>query len=126
MEPVLSSVSAPELQPAMDANLAAYWAEYGRAKGCAMQQSPDVLWFYTGVSHPLFNGVQAAALKVSDGQRVLECLGAHIAARDAPAMWWIGARSNPDALQSLLEQHGLEPPGEIPGMAHDLTQFLES
>jgi GNAT superfamily N-acetyltransferase len=121
MEQVLSNVSAPELQPAMDANLAAYWAEYGRAKGCAMQQSPDVLWFYTGVPHPLFNGVQAAALKVADCQQVLESLGKHIAARGAPAMWWIGPRSNPDALQPVLVQHGLEPLGAIPGMALDLA-----
>jgi len=123
MEQVLTSVSAPELQPAMDANLAAFWAEYGRAKGCAMQQSPDVLWFYTGVHHPLFNGVQAAALKAADCQAVLDSLGAHIAARGAPAMWWIGPRSNPDALQTLLVQHGLEPLGEIPGMAIDLASL---
>jgi len=125
MEQVVNSVSAPGLLPAMDVNLAAYWVEYGRAKGCAMQQSPEVMWFYTGVPHPLFNGVHAAALKAADCQPVLESLGAHIAARGAPAMWWIGPRSNPDALQARLVQHGLEPLGEIPGMAIDLATLAD-
>jgi len=55
----------------------------------------------------------AAALKAADCQPVLDNLGAHIKARGAPAMWWIGPRSNPDALQPVLVLHGLEPLGAL-------------
>lgn len=121
MEPVLTSVSSQQLLPAMDANLAAFWAAYGRAKGSAIQQTPDVLWFYTGVPHPLFNGVHAAVLDAADCGPIADALHAQIEARGAPAMWWIGPRSKPDALQTVLVQHGLEPLGEIPGMAVELA-----
>jgi len=123
MEQLLTSVSSQALLPAMDANLAAFWAAYGRAKGSAMKQTPDVLWFYTGVMHPLFNGVHAASLGAADCKPIVEVLQAHIDARGAPAMWWIGPRSKPDALEPMLVQHGLEPLGEIPGMALDLDSI---
>lgn len=123
MEEVLTSVSSPALISAMDVNLAAFWAAYGRAKGCAMQQTPDVLWFYTGVPHPLFNGVDAASLDAADCRPIVDALQAHIDARGAPAMWWIGPRSTSDALDAVLVQQGLEPLGEVPGMAVDLVSL---
>lgn len=121
MQQVLDSVSAKELLPAMDFNLAAFWAAYGRAKSSTMQQTPEVLWFYTGVAHPLFNGVHAATLDAGGCKPVVDVMHTHIEARGAPAMWWVGSRSKPDALQTALVQHGLEPLGEIPGMALELA-----
>ena len=125
MQQVLDSVRAKELLPAMDVNLAAFWAAYGRAKSSTMQQTPKVLWFYTGVPHPLFNGVHAAALEASDCKPIVDAMHTQIEARGAPAMWWIGPRSTPDALEAVLVQHGLEPLGDIPGMALDLASLAD-
>jgi len=44
-----------------------------------------------------------------------------IAEQGAPALWWVGPQSQPAQLGSLLEQYGLHPAGEVPGMAIQLA-----
>jgi GNAT superfamily N-acetyltransferase len=120
---MIEGTTSPTLRSAMDANMVAFWSAYGRGKGCTLQQAGDAVWFYTGVPHPLFNGVPRAILDVDDVQFTIDGLQARIDAQGAPAFWWLGPDAKPDDLGSTLERHGLKPAGEIPGMALDLRSL---
>lgn len=118
---MIKSTTSPELlRAAMDANMVAFWSAYGRGTGCTLQQAGDTVWFYTGIPHPLFNGVTRAVLDASNVQSTIDDLQARIDTQGAPAFWWLGPRSKPDDLRSTLERCGLEPLGEVPGMALNL------
>jgi GNAT superfamily N-acetyltransferase len=100
--------------------MAAFWSAYGRGNGCTLQQAGDAVWFYTGIPHPLFNGVPSAILDANDVQSTIDGLQAMINAQGAPAFWWLGPGTKPDDLGLTLERRGLEPVGEVPGMALNL------
>ncbi len=100
--------------------MVAFWSTYGRANGSTLQATSNVVWFYTGIQVPLFNGVLSAKLKSDEVRATFDSLQTKINEQGAPAFWWIGPQAKPDNLGSLLEQYGLEPAGEVPGMAIDL------
>jgi ribosomal protein S18 acetylase RimI-like enzyme len=103
--------------------MAAFWSAYGRATGSTLQVTPSVVWFYTGIQVPLYNGVLSARLKPDDVKATFDILQVKITERGAPALWWIGPQAKPDNLRSLLEQLGLQPAAEVPGMAFDLAMM---
>jgi GNAT superfamily N-acetyltransferase len=121
MEKMIENTSSDELVTAMDSNLIAFWAAYGRGNGSTLYTTSDVVWFYTGIQFPLFNGVLYAKLKPTGVKAVIDSLQAKIDEQGASALWWISPQSKPDNLGSLLEQQGLKPAGETPGMAIDLV-----
>lgn len=106
---------------ALESNMIAFWSAYGRASGSTLQETADVVWFYTGIQVPLFNGVLFARLTPNGVKATLDSLQARIDEQGAPALWWVGPQSKPDNLGSLLEEHGLQLAGEIPGMAINLA-----
>jgi GNAT superfamily N-acetyltransferase len=60
-------------------------------------------------------------LERNDVKAICDSLQAKIDEQGAPALWWTGPQSKPDDLGSLLEQYGLQPAGEVPGMAINLA-----
>ena len=121
MQKIIEDASSNELLNALESNMIAFWSPYGRAEGSTLKATPDVVWFYTGIPVPLFNGVLSAKLEPSGVKATFNSLQAKIDEQGAPALWWIGPHSKPDNLGSLLEQGGLQPAGEVPGMAIDLA-----
>jgi GNAT superfamily N-acetyltransferase len=121
MPDMIEDTASDELLAALDSNMIAFWSAYGRANGSALQATSDVVWFYTGLQVPLFNAVMAARLKPDRVKATVDSLQAKIDEQGASALWWIGPQAKPDHLGSLLEQLGLQPAGEVPGMAIDLT-----
>lgn len=117
---MIRSISSPDLISGLDDNLVAFWSSYGRAEGCRLEASPDLVWFYTGVPHPICNGVVRTA---GTPESVLDThaeLGRCIAAAGAPALWWVGPRSD-TRLPDALAGRGLPPAGAMPGMVIDLA-----
>jgi ribosomal protein S18 acetylase RimI-like enzyme len=117
----LENTSSDELLAALDTNRIAFWSAYGRAKGSTLQVTSNVVWFYTGIPDELFNGVLSAKLDLIGVRATLDNLQAKIEEQGAPALWYIGPQSKPENLGTLLEQHGLQSVGELPGMAIDLV-----
>ena len=117
MPKISEAIGWQELVRALDANMIAFRSAYGRAHGCTVHAAADVVWFYTGVPAPAFNGVLFAQLKSHAITATVDRLQAKIDEQGAPALWWVGPQSRPAELGSLLEQHGLQPAGEVPGMA---------
>ena len=121
MQTAFEDLASDELLDASDANMAAFWSAYGRGNGCTLQATPEAVWFYTGIPDPLFNGVVTAQLKPERVKATVDSLQAKIDAQGAPAFWWVGPRSKPDDLGAHLERYGLQPAGEVPGMAINLA-----
>lgn len=120
MQEMLEDRPSPALLAALDANMATFWSAYGHAAGCAWHAAPDLVWFYTGIQMPLFNGVVFAQLSPDGVNAVVADLQAQIDAQGAPALWWLGPQTQPAQLGALLEQQGLRAAGQIAGMALDL------
>ena len=120
MQKIIEDTSSPVLLTALESNMITFWSAYGRANGSALEATPNVVWFYTGIQSPLFNGVLSAKLKPNGVKATVDNIQGKIDEQGAPALWWIGPQSKPENLGSLLEQHGLQPAGEVPGMAIDL------
>jgi len=121
MQKIIADIASQELVPALETNMIAFRSAYGRANGCTLYASCDVVWFYTGIPHPVFNGVLFARLNPFEIKATVERLQAKIREQGAPALWWIGPQSQPTQLGALLEQHGLHPAGCVPGMAIELA-----
>jgi hypothetical protein len=117
---MIDSTSSPDLLTALEANMVAFWSSYGRAAGCRLERTRDIVWFYTGIQHPLFNGVVSVKSPMAELEGTFEQLKQTIASQGAPALWWIGPQSVPEDLGSVLLKRGLQPAGEVPGMALDL------
>lgn len=111
------------LQAAMDRNMAAYWAPYGRGADCELHEADGTVWIYTGVATPLFNGVLSANLDAAGVRGVVQALAGRIARRGATAFWWIGPGARPGDIGALLEQQGLKAVGSVPGMAAALANI---
>src|SRR5512143_2848973 len=121
MQKLVADSVSDDLLAASDANMAAFWSGYGHGNGCTWQATSEIVWFYTGIPDPLFNGVVAARLKPEGVKATVDSLQAKIEAQGAPAFWWVGSRSKPDNLGALLERYVLQPAGEVHGMAIDLA-----
>jgi ribosomal protein S18 acetylase RimI-like enzyme len=121
MQTIIEDTSADDLVAALGSNMVAFWSAYGRGHGSTLAATTDVVWFYTGIQVPLFNGVLYAKLQPNDVKVVVASLQAKIAEQGAPAFWWVGPQSEPKNLGALLQQYGLQPAAELPGMAVDLA-----
>jgi GNAT superfamily N-acetyltransferase len=120
VQSIIENTSSDELLIALESNMIAFWSAYGRANGCTLQLTPDAVWFYTGIQTPLFNGVVSAKLNPENVKATFDSLQRKIDEKGSPALWWIGPQSQPDHLDTLFEPYGLQPAGEVPGMAIDL------
>ena len=57
VDTMVRDLSTTAVVPALEANMLAFWATYGRAPGAELYEGEDLLRVVTGVSEPLFNGV---------------------------------------------------------------------
>lgn len=121
MQEIINDISSDKLITALESNMATFWSAYGRGNECTLYSTPNVVWYYTGMPVELFNGVILARLKLDDVKETVESLQSKLDERGAPALWWLGPSSTPGNLGALLEQHGLHPAGEVPGMAGELA-----
>jgi GNAT superfamily N-acetyltransferase len=110
---------------ALEANMAAFWAGYGRAPRAEIYEGEDLLRVVTGVSEPLFNGVFRASLMPDAVDGTIDETLARVASRRVPMFWWVGPCTRPADLGTHLEQHGFAHAGNSPAMAVDLRTLPE-
>ena len=83
-------------------------------------ESEQILRVYTGVPHPMMNGVFWARLDSENLEREVEKAVSFFKQKECPFSWFIGPSSWPETLGEVLTTHGLtklEP--SSPGMAID-------
>lgn len=126
MQPVLQTLSAPALAAALENNLAAYLAYYGRVPGTRLHQDPTVTWVLTGIHEPFFNAVVRTSLPPDHLDAAIDVTLAPFIARRVPMLWWVTPSTRPTGLGGRLEAHGLIYRGEGSGMAADLRSLPEN
>jgi GNAT superfamily N-acetyltransferase len=125
MTELVASLSDSKLKNALLRNMTAFWAAYGRAPGCFLDEDAGTVWFYTGIDSPLFNGVVSIDTDDAGVASIHAALKGKIAARKAPALWWVCPESRPENVAEQLLRLGLGKAGSVPAMAVDLATLSE-
>jgi GNAT superfamily N-acetyltransferase len=122
---MIDDLSTTAVVPALEANMAAFWAGYGRAPGAELYEGEDLLRVVTGTSEPLFNGVFRASLPPGAVDGAIAGTLARVASRRVPMFWWVGPSTRPADLGTRLERQGFANAGNSPAMAVDLRALSE-
>lgn len=123
---IAQDLSPPALIAAIEANLFAAFAGFGRMPQVEFSDGPEAMWFCTGVPFPLLNGVFRARFAPEAVDRGIERLLDLFKARRVPMIWWTGPATRPADLGNRLVAHGLTHAGDSPGMAADLSALMET
>lgn len=125
MDTMVQDLSATAVVPALEANMAAFWAGYGRAPGAELHEGDDLLRVITGASEALFNGVFRARLSPDAVDGAIGKTLARVASRRVPMFWWVGPSTRPVDLGAHLERCGFTHAGNSPAMAMALHTLPE-
>ncbi len=126
MSNILNDFSADALSKAIDANQIEGYLSFGRGKGAELYQDSDIIWLYTGIPHPIFNGVLCARFSKDNADEKIKTVINYFKYRNTPMMWWTGPCTRPPDLENYLINHGLVFAGNQPGMAVDLFALNEN
>ena len=88
--------------------------------------SPEMLRIYTGVPHPILNGVIRTSLFPADLKAQIQSSIDYFHSRQVPMMWMVTPSSRPEDLAPHLEAQGLALKGTMPGMGIDLQVLPDS
>lgn len=110
---------------AIEANELERFAHFGRLPGGEFHRGPRLTWFLTGIPYLLFNGILDACLPPDDLDQHIVRAVAPFAARSLPMFWMTGPSTQPNDLGQHLLATGFNDPGELVGMAAELTTLRE-
>ncbi len=127
MNEILTSLAAPNLLAAMDANFVEEMACFGRKlPGAQLCGDEELLWFFTGSLG--YNGVLHTHLH-SDAPYVIhakiEMILDYFKQRHSKIGWFVGPSTYPPQLASYLRMHGLSYQRTNVGMALAIAQMHE-
>ncbi|GAC1403755.1 MAG: hypothetical protein NVS4B12_08520 [Ktedonobacteraceae bacterium] len=128
MSEILQELGTPALQEAMEANFAEEMMCIGRVlPGGAVQEGPELWWFYTGRLH--LNGVTRTHLAYEDDAYIdgkITEVRHYFTARNTPTHWAVSPATHPVHLATHLQAHGFAKVGEDITMAIDLQSMNEA
>lgn len=125
MNAILTDTAPEALRRAIDANQVEQQAAFGLGPGAALHHDADMTWFYTGLNHPMFNGVLSARLESSNLEARVRATIDFFKKRRTPMMWWTGPLTRPADLERQLPRLGMVHAGDQAGMAVDLQALAE-
>jgi ribosomal protein S18 acetylase RimI-like enzyme len=126
MSSILRDLSAQSLAEASEANQVAFFRHFKLLSSVDIYDGPDMLWFITGISHRLMNGIAGARLAPGEMDAAIAETVTRFKSSGAPFIWWTGPFSQPDDLGAHLAAHGLTLAAEMPGMAVELDALDQS
>ncbi len=125
MDTIVQDVSTTAVVPALEANMVAFWALYGRTPGAELYEAEELVRFFTGLDEPLFNAVLRAHLDSAIVDSAITATLAEVGSRRVPMIWWVGPSTRPADLASHLERHGFTHAEDNVAMALDLHSLPE-
>ncbi len=111
---------------AIESNMASFWMQYGRAEGAETFEDDRLMYFSTGLAHPLFNAVFGARLTHNQIEPTITEIVEKFSTRKLPVFWWTGPGTLPSDLGEHLKRHGFHGGGYTPGMAMELSLLPDS
>ncbi len=122
---VLTNLSTSTLMEASDRNCIEFFQHYGLGPGCEIHEDPDLVWFVTGIPHPLFNGVMHTELEPGEVPERIDGMVSEFRRRGLPLEWTTSLRTRPLDLGRRLEAKGFEHTLDVPAMTLDLRSLPE-
>jgi GNAT superfamily N-acetyltransferase len=111
---------------AIESNMASFWMQYGRAEGAETFEDDRLMYFSTGLAHPLFNAVFGTRLTRNEIEPTISEIVEKFSARKLPVFWWTGPGTLPSDLGVHLTKQGFHGGGYTPGMAIELSSLPDS
>lgn len=108
---------------AIEENLYAMLAAWGRIPGSELVQEPPAMRYTTGIAFPAFNGVARARLAQADVEHEIDALLAFFRQHALPSLWWLGPSATPATLGERLVARGLVRTEDAIGMALSIDQI---
>ncbi len=125
MTKIARDAAMASLVQAIEVNEFERFAYFSRLPGGELHRDSRLTWFLTGMPYLLFNGVLNACLPADDLDQHIAHALAPFAARKLPMFWMTGPSTQPHDLGRRLLAAGLSDPGELVGMAADLSTVCE-
>jgi hypothetical protein len=126
MSEIVTDLSPEKISRAIDANQIEGYIYFGQGPQAEIHKESDLLWFVTGIPHPILNGVLTARFTEETLDRRIESTLNYFKSRGLPMMWWTGPATEPSDLADHLLAHGMTDGGDQPGMALDLGQLEQN
>jgi GNAT superfamily N-acetyltransferase len=126
MSEILEDFSPPAVVAALEANILETFPRLGRTLSGHLQDSPEGVWYSTGVAFGFYNMVVRAHFAPDDVHTKIAAIMGHFQARQAPMLWFLGPTTTPSDLGTHLAAAGLVYEGDDPGMAVDLRTLRPS
>jgi GNAT superfamily N-acetyltransferase len=123
---VLEDFSASSLINAMEMNVHEAWLSFAHGLGAIVHDEPDLLWFLSGHSFHLANGIVKAHFTADYLEDILDERLRLLTAEQVPMTWLIGPSTRPVDLGSHLEARGWVLEDVAPGMAIELQTLDET
>ncbi|MEM7480931.1 MAG: GNAT family N-acetyltransferase [Acidobacteriota bacterium] len=114
------SLDRDALRSAVEENMAHFVRTWNQWHGLELIDDGQILQTVCPVPYPLFNNISRA--RIDDGAPD-EAIDAILERSHRPLMWWVGPSARPTDLADRLQERGLMPGGNLPGMARDLKSF---
>jgi ribosomal protein S18 acetylase RimI-like enzyme len=112
-----------EFPDALEENLWSMWSQFGRARGCALHDSAQALWFETPIPVPPYNMVVRFQADPSEADGFIDRIFARFRERGAPFLWLVHPSARPGDLTQRLQRRGFEEAEPITGMVADLAHL---
>jgi ribosomal protein S18 acetylase RimI-like enzyme len=119
-------LSPAEIRQAIDLSWCDYFVYCKDFAAVEFYDGPDMLRYFTGLSHPFFNAVFRAQLPLENLDAAIAATLERARRHGLPLMWWTGPLSQPDDLGEHLQRHGLRLDDHEIGMALNLNDLKES
>ncbi len=126
MSEIVTDLSPEKISRVIDANQIEGYTCFGQGPQAEIHKESDLLWFVTGIPHPILNGVLTSHFTEETLDRRIESTLNYFKSRGLPMMWWTGPATDPSNLADLLLAHGMTDGGDQPGMAIDLGQLKQN
>lgn len=125
MAEIIHDLTSPESVAAQEANMVAYWSNFGRTERGERYAGNDLVRFMSGIGDHHMNGVMAARLTEEALDSTIVATRDYFSAHQVPMLWWVGPSTQPSDIGTHLERHGFVAAGNLPLMAVDLQAMNE-
>ena len=124
---ILKDHSDSAINDSVEANLISFFVLWKSMPNVELYTGDDMFRIFTGLSHPLMNGIVRAQFDDENLEAKIEETIDFFKQRSVPFMWWIGPASRPKDLREILGSFGLTKlEFDNPGMALDLRELDEA
>lgn len=124
---ILKDHSDSAINDSVEANLISFFDMWKPMPNVDLYKGDDMLRIFSGLSHPLMNGIVRAQLDDENLEAKIEETINFFKQRSVPFMWWIGPASRPKDLGEIISTFGLTKlEYNPPGVAVDLRKLDEA